>query len=164
MTLRRKPLKPGKPLAAMSAKRRKEYEDAGVFPTSTFKRAPKMALPKRQRDTGPVRSVRDLIAERSGGICEMACFLAAVHVHHRRPRRIGGSSAPDTNSASNLLKLCMFHHEAIEANRSWAYEWGLILSANADPARIPVRGTRYDAGPVWLLQDGFWLPFAEACA
>jgi len=115
----------------------------------------------KRRNTGPSRSTRGLVAARSGGVCELVCFLAAVHVHHRRPRRAGGSSLADTNSASNLLHLCMFHHEAVEANRSWAYEWGLILSAGADPAQVPVRGTRHDSGPVWLLPDGSWLRYEE---
>jgi 5-methylcytosine-specific restriction protein A len=101
----------------------------------------------RRRDTGPARAVRELVAQRSGGRCEVTgCDQPAEHLHHRRPRRLGGSRRADTNRPSNLLHLCADHHTAVESLRTRAYALGLLLPAGADPAASPVlrRG-------VWVL-------------
>ncbi len=66
---------------------------------------------------------------------------------------MGGSSAPDTNLASNLLRLCPGHHDWIESFRTKALELGLLLHAGADPLRAPVL-LRY--GQVLLGNDGPW--------
>lgn len=106
----------------------------------------------RRRSTGPSLSVRQLVEARSGGRCEFAaCPSGGVHDHHRRPRRMGGSKAADTNTAANLLKLCLPHHEWVESNRAAATEMGLLLPSTADPSAVPVY-TRHSAQPV-LLDD-----------
>jgi 5-methylcytosine-specific restriction enzyme A len=76
------------------------------------------------------------------------CDQRAGHIHHRRPRRLGGSRRADTNRPSNLLHLCADHHTAVESLRTRAYALGLLLPAGADPAASPVfrRG-------VWMLLD-----------
>lgn len=106
----------------------------------------------RQRDTGPSASVRRKVAERAGYSCE-ACglilYAAGIQTwtsphsfHHRRPRGMGGSSDPATNSPANLLLLCGTGttgcHGLIEARRSWALEAGYLVPQGQDPAAVPV--------------------------
>src|SRR5688572_2138184 len=78
-------------LPKMSAKRRAQRAAEGdPFPTSTF-RKPKLAMPKRAKDTGPKRSVEEMVDARSGGMCEWpTCPMPQVHRHHRLNRKQGG--------------------------------------------------------------------------
>ncbi len=154
------------PLPAFSPKRWEKVTAAGHRPTSTFTPKPREAAkPKAApRRTDPKQSERDLVRGRSGGLCEFrACTRAAEQMHHRRPRRMGGSTAPDVNGAANLVDLCAWHHRWVEFHRTAAAAMGLLLSARANPARVPVL-TRHDEEPVWLLPSGEWLRFEEACA
>lgn len=109
---------------------------------------------KRPRNTGPAASVLRILAARSEGLCEFwQCLNDAAHTHHRRPRRMGGSTAVDTNLASNLVRLCPGCHEFTESRRTKALEIGLLLNSTADPLRAPVL-LRY--GHVLLGNDGTW--------
>lgn len=120
----------------------------------------KPAKAKRPRDTGPSSAVLRILQVRSEGLCEFwQCLDDAHHSHHRRPRKMGGSSAPDTNLPSNLLRLCPPHHDWIESNRSKALELGLLLHATAKPAEVPVY-LRY--GLVLLGDDGTWTATNDA--
>lgn len=60
------------------------------------------------------------------------------HVHHRRPRRMGGSQLPDTNAPQNLLILCPDDHEMVESERTAAYAGGWLVRQGDDPAEVPV--------------------------
>jgi 5-methylcytosine-specific restriction protein A len=124
--------------------------------------------PKRARDTGPTKTARDLVWERAGGRCELCggslAGMRGFSRHHRRPRRMGGSRLPDTNSAANILLVCGSAtspdgcHHRIESNRTQAYAEGLLLHADQDPAEIPVliNNPTRSAWPqlVWLTADG----------
>jgi hypothetical protein len=66
---------------------------------------------------------------------------------------MGGSTAVDTNLASNLLRLCPPHHDFTESHRLRALELGLLLHASVDPLRAPVL-LRY--GTVLLDNAGGW--------
>ena len=107
-------------------------------------RARAFAVKARARSTGPVREVVDLVYERAAYGCELdGAPVGPVrgvdhHIHHRRPRRAGGSARPDTNSAANLLLLCPPCHEVIEIRRADAYAGGWLLHDRQDPARVPV--------------------------
>ncbi len=138
-------------LQPMSAKRRRELAEAGnTNPFSTLPAGAQLnraaggrmaALDRKPaRNTGPTPGVCATVKARSGGLCEFShpCPAAAAHTHHRRPRRMGGSSDPATNLPSNLLRLCQPHHEWVEANRAEALRLGLLVHANADPAQVPV--------------------------
>lgn len=105
---------------------------------------------RKARYTGPSKSTLLLLEQRSSGKCEFPdCAAPAVHTHHRRPRRAGGTRRPETNLPSNLLRLCMEHHEWIESNRTASLEMGMLLHASDNPATVPVRGVGGDA----LLDD-----------
>lgn len=116
---------------------------------------------KRPRDTGPTPETRLLVWNRCGGWCERCEVAAAVHVHHRRPRRSGGSRAPETNEAANLLGLCRACHEWVESHRAVALSQGLLLHACETPATTGVL-LRY--GHVLLNDNGGFRRVEGDCA
>lgn len=103
-----------------------------------------LSAKRSTKSTGPKRSVVELVYERANYSCEL-CLVGIGpqrgvdhHVHHRRPRRAGGSRRPDTNCPANLLLLCPSCHEVIEVQRSAAYAGGWLVGASQGPARVPV--------------------------
>lgn len=103
---------------------------------------------------------RRLLEERSGGICEMCARAFATNTHHRRPRGMGGSKDPLTNSVVNLLRLCGSGttgcHGRIEANREWSYALGLLVRRTvSDVAAVPVN---LACGVVLLTPEGGYSP------
>lgn len=148
----------------MSQKRRAMLAANGIAHPSSTLVTHKVTTAKRSKDTGPKQPTRTLVHVRSGDLCEFVwCPCRAEQMHHRRPRRMGGSSSVGTNCPSNLVHLCSAHHSWVESNRTAAVEMGLILPATADPARVPVL-LRHDKFPVWLTPTGGWVRFEEACA
>jgi 5-methylcytosine-specific restriction protein A len=109
-----------------------------------------------RRDTGPRKPVLAVIDKRSGGQCEFPhCPLPREERHHRLPRRMGGSSNPLVNQASNVIGLCAGHHGWVESNREAAMVFGLILPAGSDPRLVPVV-LRHHTGAVLLDDEGGW--------
>lgn len=98
----------------------------------------------RYRSTGPSDEVVDLVLERAQYSCELDGAPVGDrrgvdhHIHHRRPRRMGGSQLDDTNLSQNLLLLCPRCHEVVESERTAAYAGGWLVRQNADPATVPV--------------------------
>ena len=115
-------------------------------------RKPATWTPKQRKD-------RALVKARSGGLCELCGHVSATNIHHRRPRRMGGSRLPDTNQPQNLLDLCGSAttgcHGVIEENREHAYSMGWLVRDGVDPAAMPIlrRGVF-----VWLRSDGTHVP------
>jgi hypothetical protein len=101
-------------------------------------------LKSRYRDTGPSKDTVELVLFRAGFMCEVCSTgLSGIrgvdyHIHHRRPRGIGGSSWPGINRASNLLAVDAFCHRDIESRRSHALETGRLVPSTADPAFVAV--------------------------
>lgn len=103
--------------------------------------------PRRARDTGPSKVTKELVWARAGGRCELCggplAGMRGFSRHHRRPRRMGGSRRPDTNSPSNILLVCGSAttpdgcHHRIEANRAQAYDEGLLLRDGQNPEEPP---------------------------
>lgn len=97
-----------------------------------------------RRATGPDRLTVEAVWDRAGGRCEISGVPLSGergrdwHVHHRRPRRMGGSRLADTNSVENLLLLSPEAHEHVEKNRTEAYERGWLVRQDAIPAAVPV--------------------------
>ena len=99
------------------------------------------------RATGFPPKVRQQIVERSSGRCEVmaqGCTFTAQAIHHRRPRGMGGSRRPDTNTAANGLAVCDACHRWIESERDAALTLGWLVPQNQSPKDVPVvyRGKR----------------------
>ena len=106
------------------------------------------------RETGFSPVDRQTIIRRSYGQCERCNDRPAAHIHHRKPRRMGGrrgGSFADVNRPSNGLALCYECHQWAETgNRRAAQNFGLVLAEHEDPARTPVFLPRYRG---WVLLD-----------
>lgn len=123
--------------------------------------------PRRRKDTGPTQTTRDMVWTRAGGRCEVCggslAGVTGFSVHHRHPRRMGGSRRPELNTAANLLVVCGSGttgcHGRIESNRERAHEDGLLLHDGESPERVPVMiPNPLDPSQwprlVWLTVDG----------
>lgn len=147
----RKPLANGRPLARKTPLRE-----------VSLKREASSGRPGRPRDTGPVRTTRDLVMERDDFrcvVCGRSIFAVPEwSIHHRRNRGAGGSSDPRINAPSNLLLVCgsgttLCHGDLTDnTQRDAALTAGWVVSLNSkqDPADVPVLHAQY--GPV-LLDD-----------
>ena len=70
---------------------------------------------------------RRTVLTRSEGLCERcAAWLAntPADIHHRRPRRMGGTTNPEIHQPANLVVVCRTCHRWIEENRQLALEQG----------------------------------------
>lgn len=137
--------------------------------------AAQRAVAKQQRrrvDTGPDDATKTLLWIRAEGRCEL-CHRPVGGLnglpfsrHHRRPRGMGGSSAPWVNDVSNLLLVCGTAttpdgcHRMIETSRLVAYDNGWLIGYSSQylPAEVPVRIARI--GVVYLTDDGHYAPGA----
>lgn len=107
------------------------------------------------RRTGPDEKTRAIVWQRDLGNCAACgCYLAGwFDVHHRRPRGMGGSRRPDTNSPANLMLLCTEHHERTERDRRESRDRGLLVRQGVDPSTVPVQTWR---GLIYLDHEGGW--------
>ena len=100
-------------------------------------------------------AVRALLRDRSGGVCERCEQRPVADLHHRCPRKQGGSRLPWVGLASNGLALCDPCHDWVESNRTLAYELGLLIKQGIAEqaggcASIPFHDT---TGRIWLIFD-----------
>lgn len=122
--------------------------------TGSIKRT---AARSRYRDTGPSSAVVEAVLERAQYSCELDGAQIGdrrgvdFHVHHRRPRRMGGSQLPDTNQPQNLLILCTDCHGTVESERFAAYGGGWLVRQKQNPLSVPVLIL---ARSVFLTADG----------
>lgn len=134
---------------------------------------PRGARPRapRAKTTGPNQTTRDIVWARAGGACELCRGSLAgpqgFSVHHRLPRRMGGSRRPELNTPANLLVVCGSGttgcHGRIESNRTQAYADGLLLHDGVDPAAVSVVLAGPDGWPrrVLLTVDGMYVDPTE---
>lgn len=112
---------------------------------------------------------RQVALERALWRCEAGIVCGGVElfgrhysVHHRRPRQMGGTRRPETDSPANLLAVCGSGttgcHGWIESNRTSAYDAGLLLHQAAEPTCEPV--LRLGVA-VYLTNDGGIVPVVE---
>lgn len=121
-----------------------------------------MTVGSRRRSTGPDKLTVDALRDRSEGCCELCGHPLHgergrdYHVHHRRPRRMGGSQLPDTNSIENLLLLDASCHERVESERTAGYAGGWLVRQDGIPATVAVliHGKRW----CLLTDDGEYRP------
>lgn len=104
--------------------------------------------------TGPTSAHRRAVQARSRMRCERCAAdlrWTPAHLHHRQPRKIGGTSRPER--LSNLLLLCSWCHDDVEHDRAAAYAAGWLVREPTDPATVPVT---LAAATVYLDDDGGW--------
>lgn len=101
-------------------------------------------------------SVRAAAIARAAGKCELCGMPIQVpHLHHRRPRGMGGSKRPDTGGAANCLVIHPRCHIDVELNRQRSLDNGWLVSQWRDPSTVPVK--RWD-GLCLLADDGTVIP------
>lgn len=108
--------------------------------------------------TGFSQEVRQLINQRSDGVCEVQvrCQGRAApgwQLHHRRARGMGSSKRPETNMPANALAVCVDCHHWIEHNREIARGNGWLLKQTQMPELVPVLRRHVWS---WLNNDGDW--------
>ena len=89
------------------------------------------------------KEARRLVAERSGGICEICSQARATDWHHRRNRSQGG-----TWVAANGLHLCRPCHRMVTETRTDFYDLGWLVRSWEDEQSIPV-----STANGWVLLD-----------
>ena len=102
----------------------------------------------------------DEVRIRCQGRCER-CGISLLNrpasIHHRKPRRSGGTSDPRIHDPGNLTVLCGSGttgcHGHIEANRQVATEQGWLISQHdrRDPADIPVYVLTGPGEGAWII-------------
>lgn len=108
---------------------------------SPLKRSP---MKRRYRSTGPLADAVDAVLERDQHSCAVCGqMLHGVRggdwaLHHRLPRRMGGSTNPLINLPSNLVTVDPDCHSWLESRREEAYDAGLILHLREIPSQTPV--------------------------
>ena len=116
----------------------------------------------RPKGGGVGKKVAELVIERDDG----KCFAQVTHhnwarrgeqIHHRKPRRMGGSTAPGINEAANLIYVCANCHVWIELHRESSYLHGYLVNAHDDPKTVPI--LRYGQVAVLLDNQGGYTEF-----
>jgi hypothetical protein len=127
VTLKRTPLKRGKPLARGTKQ----------MTRTAINRLPS---PKKRQAIRAMNAIRPAIHERSGGWCELripgVCEGRATNISHRVPEGQGGKP-----TMANLLDSCGSGntgcHGHIESKRDWAYAHGFLVRTGHDPETVP---------------------------
>lgn len=139
VALRRKtPMKPGRGLTGGKPPRR----------TALATSRPKPAVPPK---------VRNALAERSGGRCEIGfrgCTGRAVDAAHRLARGLGGrhgTAEADSSRLANVGHSCRWCHRHAHENPAVAYATGWMLRTGEDPLTEPVL---YRGRPALLDDNG----------
>lgn len=116
---------------------------------------------KPRRNTGPDRSVVELVRGRAGERCERCAWMlhGAGQIHHRVPRGMGGSKAAWINRPPNLVLLCLQCHAWAESYRESAMDAGWLVLRRRDPAETPVHSVLH--GVVLLTDDGLIIPVSQ---
>lgn len=117
------------------------------------------AIKRTRKQTGPDAATRNLVYGRDGMACCLCGGTFMLQIHHRAPRKAGGTSRPEINSPANLLLLDQPCHELIESQRALARSRGFLVPAGFDPACVPVM---HQGAWKWLCPDGTAVPLGSA--
>lgn len=78
---------------------------------------------------------------RGGYSCELCGKNPVENIHHRSPRRMGGTTSPTIHAYPNLLGVCGSGttgcHGYIESNRRKAISYGWLVPQGTNPAVVP---------------------------
>lgn len=99
-----------------------------------------------QKDGTFSQKTKKLVRLRCKNRCEI-CGIATDNgqFHHRKPRRMGGTSDENLGSPANCLYLHYKCHNRVESQRAMSYLHGYLVAASDDPESVAVR--------MW---DGWW--------
>ncbi len=96
---------------------------------------------RRRSDTGPSTAVRAVVMARAGNCCER-CGIPVVNIpadlHHRLPRRSGGTKNPAINDPHNVVLICRDCHTHVESHRTQAKVDGWVVPSWEDPETVPL--------------------------
>lgn len=107
----------------------------------------------RRSSTGPTIGQRAAVMARAGNCCERCGRSIADYpadLHHRKPRRSGGTSDPAINDPHNVVAICRDCHDEIESHRTKALADGWIVASWDEPETVPLRDVY---GQRFLLDD-----------
>ena len=82
--------------------------------------------------------------------CDVTC-LQSGEVHHRLPRRMGGTRDIRSNDPRNLVLLCTACHGEVESHRALARDTGWLLRSYDD---LDTPAISKDGRRVYLTTDG----------
>jgi len=119
-----------------------------------------------RRYTGATPLVRMSVVLRGGGKCEICNqplnSSQFVSLHHRKPRKMGGSKDPTLNEASNLMMICGSGtsgcHGYVESNRELSYANGWLVHSYEEPITKPVL---IRSATMLLDNNGGYVPIKE---
>ena len=114
-----------------------------------------------RRKTAATDETRDIVLMRAKFRCEICGSpLMQMSIHHRKPRRMGGTRDPEINSAANLMAVCGSGttgcHGWLESHRAEAKEKGYLVSQWDEPSKVAVLilGQKF----LYLDAEGGYLP------
>lgn len=138
------------------------------------------------RDDIDWEQVLHMLLVRSGGRCEARtpdCLgdqhglvhrlpRQSINIHHRNPRKMGGTDRADIHDLANLMLLCGSGnvtgcHSWIERDRTRAYARGYLVHDEHDPAGtlVVMPSGRYcgldSKAPFYLCTDRYAPPFTD---
>lgn len=93
---------------------------------------------------------RSLIWDRDRYCCRR-CGQLGEQIHHRLPRRMGGTRRRWVNQPANLVLLCARCHQWVELHRELAVEEGWLIPEGFGPEAIPIKTIH---GSIWLDNEG----------
>lgn len=102
--------------------------------------------------TGPSTDVRLLVLGRDHWLCLRCNASTGLEIHHRCPRRSGGTSALSVNFPENLVSLCVNCHRWVESQRYAAKMAGYLLSTPDRAQAVPLQ--HCDGWTWYRLVDG----------
>lgn len=104
------------------------------------------------RNTGFSDEVRQLVIARAGALCERCGeYHSVTHLHHRLPRKAGGTKRKLVNLPSNCLLLCPQCPGDLEMHRTEAYANGWLV--HDYPETPSPRATPVLRRGVWVKLD-----------
>ena len=96
-------------------------------------------------------TAKRIVVSRDGGNC-LRCMNEATDVHHRQPRKMGGTSNEYIAfGLANLVSLCRRCHDLIHSEPALAYDSGWLVRTGYDPAEIPLETGSFT---LWLTPQG----------
>lgn len=140
------PLERHTPLRQVSLRRLALETPAGGGNGPTPARGLKASAMKQKRGHRIPVDVSAVVAERSGGRCEVrwaGCSTWATQKHHRITQKAGGrhgAAQQRSDRPSNLLHVCGWCHEVITYEPAWAKAdgRGFALNERDEPTQRPV--------------------------